>query len=104
VANFMIVGRDLSANDYAQLFNPLPTRNLVIVNMSSASGEFVKPLSGNGRVIITATRSGMEQNATRFAEPFIDALGNPEADTDKNGRASALEAFEYATKLVAKQF
>jgi hypothetical protein len=46
----------------------------------------------------------MEQNAPRFAEPFIEALGNSEADADKNGRVSALEAFEYANKLIAKQF
>jgi hypothetical protein len=104
IAKFNLVGPDLSVNDYAQLINALPTRNLVVINMSSASGEFVKPLAGNGRVIITATRSGMEQNAPRFAEPFIDALGNPEADADKNGRVSALEAFEYANKLIAKQF
>lgn len=99
VAKFNLVGPDLSANDYAQLLNNLPTRNVVIVNTASASGEFVKPLSGKGRIVITATRSGMEQNATRFAEHFIAALGNPEADADKNGRVSVLEAFEYATKL-----
>jgi hypothetical protein len=104
VAKFNLVGPDLSSIEYAQLINVLPARNVVVVNMSSASGEFVKPLSGNGRVVVTATRSGMEQNAPKFAGPFIDALGNPEADTDKNGRVSVLEAFEYANKLIAKQF
>ncbi|MCI0336552.1 MAG: C13 family peptidase [Acidobacteria bacterium] len=99
IAKFMIIGADLSANDYAQLINNLPARNIVIVNMSSASGEFIKPLSGNGRIIITATRSGNEQNATRFAEYFVASLGNPEADADKNGRVSVLEAFNYASKL-----
>lgn len=104
IAKFNLVGPDLSASDYAQLINALPARSIVIINMSSASGEFIKPLSGDGRVVITATRSGMEQNAPKFAGPFIDALGNPEADADKNGRVSVLEAFEYANKLVAKQF
>lgn len=99
IAKFNLIGPDLSAGDYAQLINNLPTRNLVIVNMASASGEFVKPLAGAGRVVITATRSGNEQNATHFAEHFIAALGNPEADADKNGRVSMLEAFNYATKL-----
>jgi hypothetical protein len=97
-------GKDLSAADYAQLIGALPTKKVVIVNMASASGEFIKPLSGQGRVVITATRSGQEQNATRFAEYFIAALGNPEADTDKNGRVSALEAFTYATKLTGQSF
>jgi hypothetical protein len=69
------------------------------MNMASASGEFIKPLSGADRIVITATRSGNEQNATRFAEHFIAALNNPEADADKNGRVSVLEAFSYAGKL-----
>jgi hypothetical protein len=104
---FNLVGPDLTADDYAQLLKALPTQRQVIVNMASASGEFIKPLSAPGRVVITATRSGMEQNATRFAEPFINGLaatGNKEADADKSGRVSVLEAFEYAAKLVLKSF
>jgi hypothetical protein len=96
--------KDLTATDYAQLIGALPTRKVVVVNMASASGAFIKPLSGAGRVVITSTRSGQEQNATRFAEYFIAALGNPEADTDKNGRVSALEAFAYAAKLTGESF
>jgi len=98
VAKFNLVGPDLSANDYAQLFNALPARNVVVVNTASGSGEFVKPLARPGRVVITATRSGMELNAPHFAEYFIAALASPEADADKNGRVSVLEAFEYAVK------
>jgi hypothetical protein len=79
-------------------------RKVVVVNMASASGEFIKPLSGAGRVVITATRSGQEQYAPRFAEHFIAALGNPEADADKNGRVSAFEAFTYATKLTGDYY
>ncbi len=103
-AKFNLIGQDLTAADYAQLINGMPTRKVVIVNMASASGEFIKPLSGAGRVVITATRSGQEQNATRFPEYFIAALGNTEADSDKNGRVSALEAFTYATALTARSF
>ena len=72
--------------------------------MSSASGEFIKPLSANGHIVITATRSGQEQNATRFAENFISALSNPDADADQNGRISILEAFNFATKATAKWY
>jgi hypothetical protein len=103
-AMFNLMGKDLSAADYAQLIKSLPTRKVVIVNMASASGEFIKPLSSAGRIIITATRSGQEQNATRFAEHFIAGLGNPEGDADKNGRVSALEAFDYASKLTGDYY
>jgi hypothetical protein len=99
IAKFNLIGPDLSAADYAQLIDNLPSRNIVIVNMASASGEFIKPLSANGRIVITATRSGQEQNATRFADYFIAALGNSEADADKNSRVSVLEAFDYAIRM-----
>lgn len=103
-AKFNLVGPDLSADDYADLIGKLLSRHIVVVNMASASGEFIKPLSGPGRIVITATRSGQEQNATHFAEFFIAALTNPDADADKNERVSVLEAFDYATKQTAAWF
>ena len=99
-----LVGPDLAAPDYALLIKSLNTKRVVIVNMTSASGDFVKPLANDGWITITATRSGQEQNATRYAEYFIAALGNPEADQDKNGRVSVLEAFEFAVKATANFF
>jgi hypothetical protein len=70
--------------------------------MASASGEFIKPLAAKGRIVITATRSGQEQNATRFAEFFIAALGATDIDTDQDGHISILEAFIYANRLTAE--
>lgn len=102
VAKFNLIGPDLTAADYAQLINALPSRSIVIVNLASASGEFVKHLSGAGRVIITATKSGMEQNSPHFGEFFIAALGSPEADADKNSRVSVLEAFDFAAQATVK--
>ena len=67
--------------------------------MSSASGEFVKPLSAKGRIVVTATRNGQETNATRFAGFFIAALNATDGDTDQDGHTSVLEAFVYANRL-----
>jgi hypothetical protein len=98
-AKFNLVGPDLSASDYNQLLSSLPTRRIVVFNMSSASGEFVKTLSAKGRIIVTATRNGQETNATRFAGFFINALNATDGDTDQDGHTSILEAFVYATRL-----
>jgi hypothetical protein len=98
-AKFNLVGPDLSAADYNQLLTSLPTRRIVIFNMSSASGEFVKPLSAKGRIVVTATRNGQETNATRFAGFFIAALNATDGDTDQDGHTSILEAFVYANRL-----
>lgn len=101
-AKFNLVGPDLSAGEYNNLLSSLPTRRVVIFNMTSASGEFIKPLAAKGRIIITATRSGQEQNTTRFAESFIAALSATDSDTDQDGHISVLEAFIYANRLTAE--
>ncbi len=101
-AKFNLVGPDLSAPDYNSLLSSLPSRRIVIFNMASASGEFIKPLSAKGRIVITATRSGQEQNATRFAEFFISALSASDGDADQDGHTSVLEAFNYANRLTAE--
>src|SRR6185437_2135166 len=100
-SKFNLVGPDLSASEYNTMLSALPTRRVVVFNMSSASGEFVKSLSAKGRIIVTATRSGQETNATRFPGFFINALNASDADTDQDGHVSVLEAFVYANRLTA---
>ena len=101
-AKFNLVGRDLSAAEYNALLAALPAQRIVIFNMASASGEFIKPLAAKGRVIVTATRSGQETNATRFMEYFLAALKATDADADQDGHISVLEAFNYANRLTAE--
>ena len=50
-------------------------------------------LSGPNRVVITATNSFAQRFHTVFPDAFIKAMTAPEADADKNGRISLLEAF-----------
>lgn len=97
-------GPDLSAGDLAVLLEPLADRRIVVVNTASASGGFVGPLSAPGRVVITATRSVRQNEATRFGGYFVDALTGDAADTDKDGRVSVLEAFEFARLEVAREY
>jgi hypothetical protein len=101
-AKFNLVGPDLSAAEYNAMLSALPTHRVVVFDMSSASGEFIKPLAAKGRIVITATRSGQENNATRFTEYFIAALNATDADTDQDGHISVLEAFTYANRLTAE--
>ena len=100
-AKFNLVGPDIAASEYNALLSSLPTKRVVVFNMASASGEFVKTLSAKGRIIITATKSGQESNATRFAGFFIAALKATDADTDQDGHTSVLETFVYANRLTA---
>jgi hypothetical protein len=98
-AKFNLIGPDLAASEYNALLSSLPTRRVIVFNMASASGEFIKSLSAKGRIVITATRNGQETNATRFTGFFINALNATDADTDQDGHISVLEAFVYANRL-----
>ncbi len=55
-----------------------------------------------GRVVITATRSGYEQNYARFGQYLSEAIADPNADLDKDGQTSLLEAFLMAARGVAE--
>ena len=103
-ARFNLPGPDMNAADFNGLLKRLPTKRLVFVNASSASGPFVEGLSGPGRTIITATRSGAEHYATLFGGFFVDAFTSPEADQDKNQRVTMLEAFRFAKAGVARAY
>ena len=103
-SKFNLVGPDLSASEYNVLLSSLATRRIVVLNMASASGEFIKSLAAKGRIIITATRNGQETNATRFAGFFISALNAADADTDQDGHTSVLETFVYASRLTGDYY
>lgn len=94
-------GPDLSAADLAALLNRVPAERQLLVNMTSASGGAVSALRKENRVVITATKTGTERNATVFPRFWVEALRDPAADTDKNETISALEAFHYAQRNVA---
>jgi hypothetical protein len=100
-AKFNLRGPDFSAQELASWLEPF-NRPLVIVNTASASGHFLNPLSGSNRIVITATRSGHEENFARFGQFFSSAITDPAADLDKDGQVSLLEAFLQASHSVAE--
>lgn len=99
---FNLPGPDISATELAGLLNRISAGRQLVVDMTSASGGAVQALKKDNRTIITATKSGMEKNATVFARFWVEALRDPAADTDKNEIISALEAFQYAEKKTAQ--
>ena len=94
----------MAPQDFAPLLARLKSKRVVFVNTASASGPFVEALSGPGRVIVTATRTGDEKYATLFGGPFVDAFTTEAADADRDGKVSILEAFDYAKKAVAASY
>lgn len=97
-------GPDIDGVELGALLDAIPANAQLIVNATSASGAVLEDWSAEHRAVITATRTGAERNATRFAEHWVDALSNDEADVNKNGRVTAQEAFDYASRKVADSF
>lgn len=104
VAKFNLTGPDMTAEDFAPLLTKLKSKRIVFADTTSASGPFVEALSGPGRVIVTATRTGAEVYATLFGGPFVEAFSLEAADADHDGKVSILEAFEYARKTVTASY
>jgi hypothetical protein len=101
---FNLPGPDIDGDELAQLLTAVPARTQLVVNTSSASGAVLETWAAEGRTVITATRSGAERNATRFAEYWAAALSADEADINKNGVITAQEAFDYAARGVAESY
>jgi hypothetical protein len=99
-----LVGPDLTAEELAPLLYSIPARFFVVVNATSGSGGSLPAFSQKGKIVITATKSGMEKNITHLGQYFIDAFRNNAADSDKDGRVSMMEAFFYSSRMVEEYY
>jgi len=100
-AKFNLRGPDVSASDLAKWLSPLECP-VAAINTASSSAPFLKELSGPGRAVITATKSGFEHNYARFGRFLAESIVEPEADLDKDGQTSLLEAFLMASSRVGE--
>lgn len=101
-ARFNIPGPDITATEIARGLNALAKRNVAIVVATSSSGAFISPLSGSGRVVVTATKSGGQNEEVVFGSHFAKALSEDVADANKDGAVSLAEAFDYSKREVAR--
>jgi hypothetical protein len=98
---FNIPGPDLTATELAGMLDRIPAGRQLVVDATSASGAAAKALTHPGRIVVTATRDGLEKNAVVFGRFWVEALHDNAADTDKNDTVTALEAFNYAQRKTA---
>ncbi len=102
-AKFNLMGPDLTVAEWHTLLTPIKAR-VVFVNTASVSFPFVAGLTGDRRIVISATALPAQRYSTIFADSFAKALIAPEADLDKNNRTSIWEAFTYASRLQKQYF
>jgi hypothetical protein len=102
-AKFNLVGPDLESAQWSELLTGVAGQ-LVLVNTTAASFPFIERLSGQRRVVISATDSVAQRFETVFPAYFIESLRQHESDIDKNGRVSMWEAFAAATAAVRRHY
>lgn len=102
-AKFNLRGPDITAAEMAQWLKPI-ARPLAVINTASASAPWIPVLKGPRRVIVSATRSGDEQNYTRFGGFLAEAIADPSGDLDQDGQTSLLEAFLRASTQTAEWY
>ena len=102
-AKFNLVGPDLDAAEWRSLLEPLPGR-LIFANTTSASFPFLEHLTGERRIVITATNSPEQRYETQFAAFFVEAFKTEASDFDKDGRVSIWEAFTRASSGVERWY
>ncbi len=90
--------------ELAALLDRVKAKKQLVINTTSASGASVSSLQKPNRVVITATKSGTERNATVFARFWVEALRDPGADADKNETVTAIEAYRYADQKTTQYY
>lgn len=99
---FNVPGTDATCADLVGWLDGTPARRQLVILATSASGACLAPLARDGRVVVSATRSGSERNAPVFGRYFVQALRDPAADRDRDEDVTALEAFRYAEQKVQR--
>ena len=99
-----LVGPDPTAEEIASMLYSIPAKQIVVINTTTCSGGSLPAFSHPGTIVVTATKSGMEKNQTRMAAFLIEAFKDHNADVDKNGRVSILEAFSFAARKVEESY
>jgi hypothetical protein len=97
VSKFNLRGPDLSAEELAVWLSAIK-RPIAIIQCASASAPFINRLAGQDCVVITATKSGDEQNFARFGQYIAATIADLRADLDKDGQVSLLEAYLTACR------
>ena len=102
-AKLNLEGQDVSAAELNKLLSPFK-REIIFINCASASAPFISELSATGRIIITATKNSQQIFYTKFNEFMAEAIGNEEADIDKDSQTSLFESFLFASNNVKKYY
>lgn len=99
--SFGLRGPDITAESLAATCQAV-VRPIALINCSSCSAPFLNALSGPDRVIVTATKDANQIQYSRFGDAMSQAISGLDADINRDGQTSLLEAWLFASRRTAE--
>lgn len=100
-ASLNLNGPDVSAEKMAELLRPAQ-RPIAFIACASCSSPFINALSAPGRIVISATKDGNQIQYSRFGDAMSQAISGLDADINRDGQTSLLEAWLFASRRTAE--
>ncbi len=99
-ASLNLQGPDVSAEQLSELLKSVK-RPVTFIGCASCTAPFVNALSAPGRVILSATKDGNQIQFCRFGDAMSQAISGLDADINRDGQTSLLEAWLFASRRTA---
>lgn len=100
-ASLNLNGPDVSAEKLAELLETAK-RPIAFIACASCTSPFINSLSAPNRIIISATKDGNQIQYSRFGDAMSQAIGGLDADINRDGQTSLLEAWLFASRRTAE--
>ena len=100
-ASLNLNGPDVSSQRMAELLRPAK-RPIAFIAWASCSSPFINALSAPDRIVISATKDGNQIQYSRFGDAMSQVIGGLDADINRDGQTSLLEAWLFASRHTAE--
>ena len=100
-ASLNLNGPDVSSQRMAELLRPAK-RPIAFIACASCSSPFIIALSAPDRIVISATKDGNQIQYSRFGDAMSQVIGGLDADINRDGQTSLLEAWLFASRHTAE--
>ena len=100
---FNIPGSDITDGELANALNTESAKQMVAI-MTSASGAAMESLQADNRLVITATRTGLQKNVSVFSRFWAEGADRSNVDLNKNEIVSIAELYDYTLERVTDYY
>ncbi|MEJ7591201.1 MAG: hypothetical protein WKF77_06610 [Planctomycetaceae bacterium] len=100
-ASLNLNGPDISSQQMAEMLRPAK-RPIAFIACASCSSPFINALSASNRIVISATKDGNQIQYSRFGDAMSQAISGLDADINRDGQTSLLEAWLFASRRTSE--